>query len=105
MRCEFGNRHLTELYTKGRSRKYPAAASDRQLLKKFIMRIQQLEAAVSIYDLWKNPGLNFKQLSGTTHCSIRVDNTWRLEFDIAWEDDPPTKGDVTIVELSKHYGD
>lgn len=105
MKCAFGNKHLQDLYTKGRSKKYLAVASTSQLLQKFVMRVQQLEAAVSIYDLWKSPGLKFEQLHGGNRCSIRVDGGWRLEFEVAWADDPPTKGDVTICELSNHYGD
>lgn len=105
MKCAFGNKHLQELYTKGRSKKHPAVTSNPPLLRKFSMRVQQLEAAVSIYDLWKNPGLNFERLSGSNRCSVRVDGAWRLEFEVAWADDPPTKGDITILELSNHYGD
>lgn len=103
MQRVFGNKHLEELYVGGRSRKYRAVND--KLLKKFIMRVQQLEAAVSIYDLWKTPGLNFERLSGSNRCSVRVDGAWRLEFEVAWTDDPPTQGDITILELSNHYGD
>jgi plasmid maintenance system killer protein len=98
----FGNRKLEALYTSGKSTKYRLPP---QVLKKFFMRMQSLEAATSIYDFWKNPALNFKSLAGTDRCSVRVDGAWRLEFTVAWEDDPPTKGAITVTELSNHYGD
>lgn len=103
MQCVFGNKHLEELYTAGRSKKYRAVNGP--LLRKFTMRVQQLEAAVSIHDLWKNPGLNFERLQGENRYSIRVDVAWRLEFAVAWADVPQTRGDITILELSNHYGD
>lgn len=102
MKVSFSNRKLEELYTRGRSTKYRLQPN---VLKKFFMRVQSLEAAMSIYDLWKNPALNFERLEGTEKCSIRVDGSWRLEFTVAWEDDPPTKGAIKVTELSNHYGD
>lgn len=69
------------------------------------MRIQQIEAANDIYDLWKTPSLNFEKLEGYENkYSIRVDDQWRLEFYIEWQNKEKTKGIVSIVELSKHYG-
>ena len=102
MKFSFSNKKLKELYTCGRSNKYRVPP---HVLKKFFMRVQSLEAATSIYDFWKNPSLNFECLEGTKKCSIRVDGSWRLEFTVAWEDNPPTKGDIDITELSNHYGD
>lgn len=102
MKVSFGNRKLKELYTCGRSAKYRLPP---QVLKKFFMRVQSLEAAASIYDLWKNPALNFEHLDGTDGYSVRVDGSWRLEFSVTWEDNPPTKGQIAVTELSNHYGD
>jgi proteic killer suppression protein len=68
------------------------------------MRIQQLEAAVDIHDLWKTPALNFEKLRGfENRYSLRLDRKWRLELEIEWEDKGKTKGTVYIVELSRHY--
>ncbi len=102
MKVSFGNRKLKELYTSGRSTKYRLQP---KVMKKFFMRMQSLEAATSIYDLWKNPALKFERMAGSDRCSIRVDGSWRLEFTVAWEDDPPTRGAITVTELSNHYGD
>lgn len=69
------------------------------------MRIQQLEAAINIYDLWKTPSLNFEKLEGfENRYSVRIDNKWRLEMEIRWMDEKKTKGTIYIAEISKHYG-
>lgn len=70
------------------------------------MRIQQLEAANSIYDLWKTASLNLEKLKGfKSRYSIRLDKKWRLEMEIAWENKEKTKGTIYIANISKHYGD
>ncbi len=103
MQIEFRNKHLVHLYQKAKTRKYPLPPG---VIEKFFMRIQQIEAAVNIYDLWKTPSLNFERLQGfENRFSLRVDNKYRLEIEIKWEDEEKTKGIVCILELSKHYGD
>ena len=102
VKVSFGNRKLEALYKSGKSTKYRLP---QHVLKKFFMRVQSLEAATSIYDFWKNPALNFERLEGADTCSVRVDGSWRMEFTVAWEDDPPTKGAITVTELSNHYED
>ena len=103
MQIDFKNKHLIQLYQDGKSRKYPLPE---EVLSKFFMRIQQLEAAATIHDLWKTPSLNFEKLQGYENkYSIRLDRKWRLEVEIIWEDREKTKGTVYIVEISKHYGD
>lgn len=102
MEYKFSNRHLNDLYHSGKSRKYkpPPGA-----IKKFFMRIQQFEAANDIYDLWKTPSLKFEKLEGYENkYSVRVDDQWRLEFYIKWQNTEKTKGIINIAELSKHYG-
>lgn len=70
------------------------------------MRVQQLEAAFDIYDLWKTTSLNFEKLEGyENRFSLRIDRKYRLEIEMEWEDEERTKGKVIILELSKHYGD
>ena len=68
------------------------------------MRVQQLEAAVTIHDLWKTASLNFEALRDQTNrYSVRLDRKWRLEMTIEWEDRQKTKGVISLTELSKHY--
>jgi len=97
------NNKLKELYVKGKSKKYKIP---QEILKKFFMGIQQLEAADSIYDLWKTTSLNFEKLKGFENMySIRLTKQWRLEMKIEWQNEEKTKGIIDIMELSKHYGD
>ena len=103
MRVEFKNKSLIQLYETGKSRKYNL---QQDILKKFFMRLQQLEAAINIYDLWKTPSLNFEKLEGfENRYSVRLSKRWRLEVEIDWEDKEKTKGIIYIVDISKHYGD
>ena len=100
---EFKNRELERLYTTGKSRKYKLHP---QVLKKFFMRVQQIEAAQDIYDLWRTPALKFERLRGyVNRFSIRLDIKWRLEIQIEWENEQKTRGKVYILEISSHYGD
>lgn len=70
------------------------------------MRIQQLEAANTIYDLWQSGALNFEKLKGyENRFSLRLNMQWRLEIEIDWENEEKTSGEIYILELSKHYGD
>lgn len=103
MEFEFKNRHLAELYGKGYSRKYQLP---QEVLEKFFMGIQHIEAATSIYDFWKTASLKFEKLqSHENRYSIRLTRKYRLELEFEWEDDEKTRGRVFIMELSAHYGD
>lgn len=103
MEFEFTNKNLEALYTTGKHRKYKL---QQDTLKKFVMRIQQIEAANTIHDFWKTPSLNFEKLKGyTNRYSMRVDRNYRLEMEIDWHDQSQTIGKISIIELSKHYGE
>lgn len=102
MTTRFLNRHLEELYTTGRSRKYRVQP---QVAAKFVRRVDAIKAAESVADLAAQNGLNFEQLRGTNRYSIRVDRKYRLEFTIDWTNATCTVGIAGIVELSNHYGD
>lgn len=102
MEVEFYNKELIKLYESGKSKRYRLQPI---VLKKFSMRIQQIEAAITIHDLWKNPSLNFEHLKSQNIYSIRVDLAYRLEFEIEWQDENKTVGKFIIKELSNHYGD
>ncbi len=101
MQLEFRNKYLVELYEKGKCRKYRLQPN---ITTKFFMRIQQLKAAGDIYDLWKTASLNLEKMEGyDNRYSIRVQDKWRLEMEIEWENEEKTTGTIFIVELSKHY--
>lgn len=102
MRVDFKNKHLIELYTRGRSRKYPLPAN---LVKKFIEVVAILEAAHDIYDLWREPSLRFEKLEGhENRYSARLNQKWRLEMEIDWENKEKTVGLILISDISSHYG-
>lgn len=70
------------------------------------MRIQQIEEAEDIYDLWRTPSLKFERLRGyENRFAIRLDIKWRLEIQIEWENKQRTRGKVFVLEISSHYGD
>jgi plasmid maintenance system killer protein len=91
-----------ELLESGKSRKYRLPGD---VMKKLAMRVQQLEAAHTIHDLWKLPSLNFEHLHGSDTYSVRVTGKWRLEMTISWDDKEHTNGTIFITELSNHYGE
>ena len=103
MQFDFKNKNLIELYTQGRNKKYNLPGS---VIKKFFMRIEQIESAASIHDLWKTPSVNFEKMRGhDNQYSLRLDKGWRMEIGIQWNNNEKTEGDVTIPDITRHYGD
>ena len=99
MEWDFSNKNLEKLYTKGKSSKYKGLPKNVAI--NFVARINEIEAASNIYDLWKKPSLNFEKLKGKKkgYCSVRVTGKWRLEFKVDWEDEKQTRG-VGSVHLT-----
>lgn len=103
MEIEFSNKDLLNLYTTGKSKKYQI---NKNVVKKFFKRIQQLEAAKDIYDLWKTPSVKFEKIKRSKKIySLRIDKVYRLEVKIEFENKEKSKGKVFIKEISKHYGE
>lgn len=103
MEFKFQNKDLNDLYHKGKSKKYKIQPT---VLRKFFMAIQHVEAADTIYDLWKTVSLKYEKLQGfEKRYSIRLTDQWRLEIEVDWQDEGKTKGIFNIVKLSKHYED
>ena len=103
MDFEFADRELRRLYEEGRSRKHKLP---KYLVRKFIMRIDEIEAAETIHDLWCKPSLNFEKMTGyANRYSIRAQDKWRVEFEIDWKDEKRTRGLFRIMKYSKHYGE
>lgn len=102
MEWEFENKHLENLYTKGKSPKFKFV--DKMLCVKFVAKVGVIEAAETIYDLRTPPSMEFKALEGyENRFSIRLDKKHRLEFEIDFEDEERTFGSVKIVTVSQHY--
>jgi len=98
---QFGNKDLENLYTTGKSRRY-----QRNVVKKFFLRVQSHKAAKDIYDLWNLRSLQFERHSGfPSRFSLRINDKYRLELEIHFEDERQTRGLIRILEISKHYGD
>ena len=98
----FANKHLTELYTRGASKKF--RFMDRKLCAKFVERVGRIESAETIFDLRDPPSMEFEGLEGyTNRFSVRLDRKHRLEFEIEFEDENRTFGSVTVITVSKHY--
>ena len=98
---EFKNKRLLKLYTEGRSSKY---RFPRGVIEKFFMRIAHFEAAQDIYDLWPTASLHFEKLKRyMNRYSVRINESYRLEFDIQWQNREKTVGKIIIIEISKHY--
>ena len=98
----FANRHLTELYTKGVSKKF--RFMDKKLCVKFVERVGRIESAETIFDLRDPPSMEFESLEGyENRFSIRLDRKHRIEFEIEFEDENRTFGSVTVITVSKHY--
>jgi proteic killer suppression protein len=102
MQVTFGDERLQALYRTGKSRKGKLPA---ELIKKFCLRVQILESAENIYDLRNPVSLNFEKMKGhESRFSLRLNDQYRLEFEIVFEDDARTRGRVIVMKLSDHYG-
>lgn len=101
MEFAFNNKELEKLYTTGKSKKLKLP---NDIIDKFFARIQQIEAAYTVYDLWNDKGLNFEKLQGHTNLySMRLKLKYRLEMQIEWKNDEKTIGDFIITQISNHY--
>ena len=72
--------------------------------KKYVERIGRIEAAMTINDLREPPSMKFKKMEGfDNRFSIRINDQYRLEFEINFEDEEKTFGSVLILDASNHY--
>jgi proteic killer suppression protein len=101
MNFTFRNKELEKLYATGKSKKLRLP---NDIIEKFFARLQQIEAANDIYDLWNDKGLNFEKLTNTENSySMRLKIKYRLEMDIDWINNELTIGDFIITDISNHY--
>lgn len=73
----FANAETERLYTTGKSRRLPPA-----MLKRAVMRLTQLDAAIQIDDLRMPPSNKLETLTGDRAglWSIRINDQWRVCF-------------------------
>ncbi len=101
MDFSFKTKHLLELYQDGCSKKIKVP---KRVAKAFVERVNRIEAAVDINDLRVPPSMNFEKMQGyKNRFSIRINQQYRLEFEIDFEDEERTRGEVLIADVSKHY--
>ena len=101
MDFRFDNKDLEKLYTEGKSGKYRLPDD---IIDKFFARLQQIEAANDIYDLWNDKGLNFEKLQGhESRYSIRLKLKYRLEMIVEWQNNEKSVGEFIIIDISNHY--
>ncbi|MDD4869848.1 MAG: type II toxin-antitoxin system RelE/ParE family toxin [Kiritimatiellae bacterium] len=102
MKYEFSNKHLQALYSKGHDSKYKFF--DKGLAKKYVDRINRIESAVTINDLREPPSMEFEKMQGhENRFSIRINDKYRLEFEINFTDENKLTGDVIVSDVTKHY--
>jgi proteic killer suppression protein len=101
MDFRFDNKDLEKLYTDGKSKKYRLTED---IIDKFFARIQQIEAAKDIYDLWNDKGLNFEKLQGyESRYSMRLKLKYRLEMIVEWQNNEKNIGEFIISDITNHY--
>lgn len=97
------DKQLETLYTTGQSKKLKLPE---QVIEKFFATVQKIEASVTIHDLWADNGMRFKKLSGKgSRYAMRLNNKYRLEMEVEWEDEAQTIGKFFLQAISNHYDD
>lgn len=100
----FAEKYLRELFELGRT-------SDKrhryqpQIIKRYQRRVEQLRAAPRPETLYQLNSLNFEVLKGNKagRFSIRVNDQYRIEFELNYNAETPILTICHIVELSNHY--
>lgn len=89
----FASKETERLFATGKSRRLPS-----DLLRRAVMRLTQLDAAVRIEDLREPPSNRLEALRGNRagQWSIRVNDQWRLCFRF-------THGEAFDVEIVDYH--
>ena len=103
MIVEFGQLYLKELYEKGISDKKHRYQP--QIVKRYKRCIDYLKVSIHKEDLFCFNSLHFETLKGDKLglYSIRVNDQYRIEFQINENFEQPVLTICRIVELSNHY--
>lgn len=100
----FNKEYLQELYEKGQcSDKKHRFQPD--IVKRYKKGIDLLRHATRIEELYLFKSLHYEVLQGNKNgiSSIRVNDQYRIEFNVSGNDVEPTIYICDILELSKHY--
>ncbi len=105
MIVKFDKEYLSELYYEGKcSDKKHRYQPD--IVKRYKQRIDVLNTATCIEALYKLHSLGYEVLTGDKAgiSSIRVNNKYRIEFIVSYEEDNKALLTIcNIIELSNHY--
>ena len=101
MKFKFKNSKYVDLYENGKTKKL---SLPKGLPKKFFERMNRIGAAVDINDLREPPSMHFEKLQGfEDRFSIKLNDQYRLVFEIDFSDEERLQGKVTVIGISKHY--
>ena len=104
MEIKFDKEYLSELYYKGQSdsKKYRFQPL---IVRKYQRCIDLLEAVTSVETLYQYNSLNYEVLKGDKMgiSSIRVNDQYRIEFNITMIETETVVTVCNIIELSNHY--
>ena len=104
MEIVFEKKYLSELYYKGKTadKKYRFQP---EVIKRYKLRIEALESATSIEDLFQINSLHYEVLKGDKKgiSSIRVNDQYRIEFTLNKVESETIVTICNILELSNHY--
>jgi toxin HigB-1 len=101
MEVNFDNKEVLNLYIGLPSKK---SRLPKNIIDKFFQAIAVLEAATRIEDVWVFKSYRFKKLEGSDNrFSMRLNDQWRLEMRIIFDDETLTSGIIFIEEISNHY--
>lgn len=100
MNVYIDDKELENLYVTGKSRKLKLRP---EIIEKYFATIQKIDAARDIYDLWKDPSLNFEKYK--KHYSMRLTGKYRLEMTINWMNENNTIGEFHLFAITNHYRD
>lgn len=102
MEIRYDKAYLQELYEDGK-------CSDKhhrfqpEIITKYQKRIDTLMAATRKEDLFVFRSLNFEALSGTSQFSIRIDQKYRLVFELTEQNGDVLITVCTILDITNHY--
>jgi plasmid maintenance system killer protein len=94
------DKELENLYVTGKSKKLKLRPD---IIEKYFATIQKIDAARDIYDLWKDPSLNFEKYK--KHYSMRLTGKYRIEMTIKWMNEKNTIGEFHLFAITNHYRD
>ncbi|MBK8884527.1 MAG: type II toxin-antitoxin system RelE/ParE family toxin [Bacteroidales bacterium] len=100
MNVYIDDKELENLYVTGKSRKLKLRP---EIIEKYFATIQKIDAARDIYDLWKDPSLNFEKYK--KHYSMRLTGKYRLEMTINWMNENNTIGEFHLFAITNNYRD